>query len=817
MTITEKPANAATTFQPRAIKKIAILGSGIMGSRIACHFANIGVEVLLLDIVPRELDAKEAAAGLSLAHPAVRNRIVNTALQNTLKDKNSPVYTQQAAKLVKTGNFDDDMSKIAQCDWILEAVVERLDIKQQIFEKVEQHRKAGTIVSTNTSGIPLYMIAEGRSEDFRRHFVGTHFFNPPRYLRLLEIIPGPATDPGLLDFMMHYGDLYLGKQTVLCKDTPAFIANRVGIFAMAKIYRLVEEMGLTIEEVDALTGPATGKPKTGTFRLSDLVGLDTTAHVLNGIRHNCPQDEQRNLFEIPGYVQTLLERKWLGDKTEQGFYKKVKDESGESKILSLDLKTLEYRDQARAKIGSLEASKNMDGLKERVLHLFNAQDRGGEFTRKSSLGLWSYVSNRIPEIADHLYQIDDAICAGFAWEKGPFELWDMVGVEKTLDLFAAEGLTLSPWIQDMIDAGCTQFYTVKNGVKHYYDIASTSYKAMPGADSFIILETRKESHTVWSNDSVSLIDLGDNVYNIAFHSKMNSLGEGVIRGIHHAIDLAEKNRYAGLVIANEGSLFSAGANLALISMLAYDQEWDDLNLAVHTFQQTSMRLRTSSIPVVIAPHNMTLGGGCEFTMHADAVVAAAELYIGLVEVGVGLIPGGGGTKEYALRASQLYDQEGFSGVAILQKYLMNIAMAKVATSAFEAKELDILRKSDKIVVNQARRVKEAKDTVLEMAAAGYTPPLPRTDIRVLGRSALGTFYAGIAGLQFGHYASAYDAHLARKTAYVLCGGDLSGDDNRVSEQYLLDLEREVFLSLLGEQKTLQRIEHMLKTGKPLRN
>ncbi len=817
MQVAEQTTPTPATKQRRSIKQVAVLGSGVMGSRIACHFANIGVKVLLLDIVPRELTDKEQAKSLSLEHPAVRNRLVNEALTAAVKGKPAALYDAADAKLITTGNFEDDFEQIKDCDWILEAVVERLDIKQKIFEKVDALRKPGSIVTSNTSGIPIQLMTEGRSEDFQKHFLGTHFFNPPRYLRLLEIIPGPDTDPELVDFMMHYGDLFLGKQTVLCKDTPAFIANRVGIYAMAKIFQLVGEMGLTIEEVDLLTGPATGKPKTGTFRLSDLVGLDTTVHVLNGIKDNCPEDEQRELFHAPTYVQQMVEKKWLGDKTGQGFYKKTRDESGQRVILSLDLDTLEYREKAKVNIPSLKLVKNTSSLAKRMQTLFKAEDKGGEFTRRSSLGLWAYVSNRIPEIADHLFQIDDAICAGFGWAKGPFELWDMIGVKETLEHFEGEGVAVADWVKEMVAAGHETFYKTEKGARYFYNPETSSYEVVPGTESLIILETLREEKTLWSNSDASLIDLGDGVLNVEFHSKMNSIGEGVLKAIHHGIEYAENNGYHGVVIANEGENFSVGANLMLILMMASQQDWEELDLAVRTFQNTAMRIRTAAVPVVMAPHAMTLGGGCEFTMHSAQAVVAAETYIGLVEVGVGLIPGGGGTKEFALRASQKYSQPGSVGVTVLQDYLMSIATAKVATSAAEARNMDILRSSDQVVVNKTRRIKEAKEAVLRLAEAGYVPVTPRTDIPVLGRNTLATLYAGIAGMQYGHYASEHDALIAKKVAFVLCGGDLHGDDNRVSEQYLLDIEREAFLSLCGQKKTLERIQHMLQTGKPLRN
>jgi 3-hydroxyacyl-CoA dehydrogenase len=815
--IAEKVSPETNRFASKTIKKVAVLGSGVMGSRIACHFANVGVQVLLLDIVPRELTEKEAAKGLSLEHPAVRNRLVNDALTAAIKGKPAPLYDKDSAKLIETGNFDDDFAKIADCDWVLEAVVERLDIKQKVFEQVEAHRKPGSIITSNTSGIPIHMMAKGRSEDFQKNFAGTHFFNPPRYLRLFEVIPHRGTDPQLVDFLMHYGDLYLGKKTVRCKDTPAFIANRVGVFAMAKIFQLVGEMGLTIEEVDKLTGPATGKPKTGTFRLSDLVGLDTTVKVLQGIKQNCPNDEANHIFEAPDYVEKMVEKKWLGDKTRQGFYQKTKDEKGNRKILSLDLNTLEYRENQKVDIPSLKAAKGISDLGKRMRHFFKAEDKGGEFIRRSSLGLFSYVSHRIPEIADALYQIDDAVKAGFGWEKGAFESWDMIGLKNTLEHFEGEGLKVADWVHEMLDAGHETFYKTEGGMRYFYDIPSKSYQPVPGTESLILLDNYRENKTIWSNSDASIIDLGDGVLNVEFHSKMNTLGEGCLRAVHEGIDYAEKHGYNGVVIANEGSNFSVGANIMLIAMMAMQQDWDELAMAVNHFQQTAMRIRFSNIPVVIAPHAMTLGGGCEFSMHSDKVVAAAETYIGLVEVGVGLIPGGGGTKEFALRASDIYSEKGAIGNSVLEQFLMNIATAKVATSAEEARAMHILRPSDQVVLNLDRRIKEAKEAVLALAEDGYTPPNERKDIKVLGRNTLSTFYAGIASMKYGRYASEHDTKIAKKVAWVLCGGDLTGENNYVSEQYLLDIEREAFLSLLGEQKTLQRIQHMLQTGKPLRN
>ncbi|RYD74469.1 MAG: 3-hydroxyacyl-CoA dehydrogenase/enoyl-CoA hydratase family protein, partial [Sphingobacteriales bacterium] len=640
----------------RSINKVAVLGSGIMGSRIACHFANIGVEVLLLDIAPKELTPEEQAKGLTLDNPAVKNRIVNTALQTAVKTNPSPVYSKKVLNKIKTGNFDDDMSKIAGSDWVIEVVVENLDIKKKVFEQVEQFRKPGTLITSNTSGIPIHLMAEGRSEDFKAHFCGTHFFNPPRYLKLLEIIPTPHTKPDIVDFLMHYGDKFLGKTTVLCKDTPAFIANRVGVYSIMALLHLVEKLDLTVEEVDKFTGPALGRPKSATFRTSDVVGLDTMIKVAKGLYDNCPDDKAHELFKLPEYVQKMEENKWLGDKTKQGFYKKTKTADGKTEILALDLKTLEYKPQQKVKSATLEMTKPVENLRERMKIFAKGKDKAGELFRHSSFGLFEYVSDRIPEISDELYRIDDAMRAGFGWELGPFELWDAVGVKEAIEGMEQYGNKAAAWVHEMLDAGNTSFYKVEGGVKKYYDIPSKSYKALPGTDEFIILDNIRENKTLWKNSGVSIIDLGDGILNVEFHTKMNTIGGDVISGINKAIDMAEKD-YRGLVIGNDGANFSAGANVGMIFMMAVEQEWDELNMAIRMFQNTSMRIRYSSIPVVVAPHNLTLGGGCEFSLHADHVQLSAETYMGLVEFGVGVIPGGGGTKEFALRASDEYKDD----------------------------------------------------------------------------------------------------------------------------------------------------------------
>ncbi len=797
------------------INKIAVLGSGIMGSRIACHFANIGVEVLLLDIAPKELTEEEKAKGLTLDHNAVKNRIVNNSLQFALKSNPSPIYNKGFASRIKTGNFEDNMKDLAGVDWIMEAVVENLDIKRSIFEQVENFRNNGTFITTNTSGIPINLLLEGRSDDFQKHFCGTHFFNPPRYLKLLEIIPSPKTEQWVIDFLMNYGDLHLGKTTVLCKDTPAFIANRIGVYSIMALFHLVEKMDLTFDEVDKLTGPIIGRPKSATFRTCDVVGLDTLVNVAKFVYEHCPNDEAKDQFKLPAYVQKVYENKWLGDKTKQGFFKKAKGSDGKNEILTLDLKTLEYKTKSRVNFPSLEAAKAIDDLKERTKALCAAKDKAGEFYRASFFGLFQYISNRIPEISDEIYRIDAALSAGFGWELPPFETWDALGVNETVKAMETANLKPAQWVYDMINAGATSFYKVENGIKKYYDIPTKSYLPIPGTDSFIILDNIRTTKTIWENKGASIQDLGDGIINIEFHSKMNTIGQEVLQGINKAIDLAEKD-FRGLVIGNDATNFSAGANLALVLMLAIDQDFDEINMAVKAFQNLTMRIRYSSIPVVIAPHGLTLGGGCEMSLHADAVQAAAETYIGLVEVGVGLIPGGGGTKEFAVRASDAYAEGEIELPALKEKFL-TIGMAKTATSAYEAYDLGIFRKgTDRVSINNNRLIADAKARAIELADAGYVQPIPRKDIKVLGRTGLGMIYAGANSMLSGHYISEHDQKISQKLGWVLCGGDLSSP-TLVSEQYLLDLEREAFLSLCGEKKTLERIQYTLKTGKPLRN
>ena len=799
----------------RRIKKIAIVGSGIMGSGIACHFANIGVEVLLLDIVPRELNDKEKAKGLTLENKIVRNRLVNEALMASLKSKPSPIYSQKFADRITTGNIEDDLHKIKDVDWVMEVVVERLDIKQQVFEKIEKYRTPGTLITSNTSGIPIKFMNEGRSEDFQKHFAVTHFFNPPRYLKLFEVVPGPKCTQEVTDFLMMYGDKFLGKTAVLAKDTPAFIGNRIGIFGIMSLFHVVKEMGLTIEEVDKLTGPVIGRPKSATFRTIDVVGLDTLVHTANGVKDNCPNDEMRDQFVIPDYVNTMMENNWLGSKTKQGFYKMTKNASGKREILSLDLDTLEYRAKKSAKFETLELTKTIDNVADRFKVLVAGKDKAGEFYRKSFAAMFAYVQNRIPEISDELYRIDDGLRAGFGWEHGPFQIWDAIGVAKGVEIMKAEGEEPAAWVTEMLAKGETSFYSVKEGATFYYDIPAKSHLKKPGQDSFIILDNIRKTNEVWKNSGAVIQDIGDGILNLEFQSKMNTIGADVLTAINKAIDLAETN-YQGLVIGNQAANFSVGANIGMIFMMAVEQEYDELNYAIKYFQDTMMRMRYSSIPTIAAPHGMALGGGCEISLHADKVVAAAETYMGLVEFGVGVIPGGGGSKEMALRASDLF-QKGDVQLNVLQEHFLTIGMAKVATSAYEAFDIGLLQKGkDVVVVNKERQIAQAKQHAMLMAEAGYTQPAARKDILVLGKQALGMFLVGTDSMEASRYISEHDKKIANKLAYVMAGGDLS-EPTKVTEQYLLDIEREAFLSLTTERKTLERIQHMLKTGKPLRN
>ncbi|MHB1921543.1 MAG: 3-hydroxyacyl-CoA dehydrogenase NAD-binding domain-containing protein [Chitinophagaceae bacterium] len=797
----------------RIIKQVTVLGSGVMGSRIACHFAGIGLQVWLLDIAPTALTEQERNLGRTLDQAIVRNRIVQEAFQAALHSSPSPIYRKDLAANIRLGNFSDDLGVISNCDWVIEVVVENMEIKKSVFAQVEKYRQPGTLVTSNTSGIPIHLLTQGRSADFCRFFCGTHFFNPPRYLRLLEIIPTPETDPEVTDFLIHYGDLFLGKTTVLCKDTPAFIANRIGVVSILSIFRIMEKLSLTIDEVDALTGPLMGRPKSATFRTSDVVGIDTLVKVANGLKENCPLDEARDVFALPGFLTRMVENHWLGDKTGQGFYKKVNTPAGKQ-ILTLNLQSLEYVPKNKVRFSSLESAKNIEDLRQRMKALMAAEDKAGEFYRQFYFQLFSYVSFRIPEIAEHPFQVDEAMKAGFGWELGPFETWDLFGVSTLTDQMEKAGYRIAPWVYELLKSGSTSFYRQEKDKRMAYSIPEKGYLPIPGSTDFIILDHLSQS-IVWKNKVCWLKDVGQQVLCLQWQTKMNTIGGEVLEGVNQAIQLAEKN-YRGLILCNEGINFSAGANVGLIFMLAAEQEFEELDLAVRLFQQTSMRIRYSGIPVLVAPHGLTLGGGCEFCLHADQIIAAAETYIGLVELGVGLIPGGGGTKEFTLRASDAYF-EGDIQLPTLQNRFLTIALAKVSTSAQEAVDLGILRRGkDEVVIHPQRVLMEARQQIIRISEKGYTPAIPRKDIQVLGRTALGPLLTGINGTLKGNYISPYDALVARKLAFVMSGGDLS-EASRVSESYLLDLEREAFLSLCGERKTLERLQSVLQTGKPIRN
>ena len=801
-------------MKKRRIKKVAVIGSGIMGSGIACHFANIGVEVLLLDIIPRELTAAEKAKKLSLQDESVRNRLVNESLKSALKSKPSPIYDQSFASRIATGNLEDDLHKIKDVDWIIEVVVERLDIKKQVFESIEKHRKDGTLITSNTSGIPIKFMNEGRSEDFQKHFAVTHFFNPPRYLKLFEVVPGPFCLQEVTDFLMDYGQKFLGKTAVLAKDTPAFIGNRIGIFGIMSLFHIVKEMGLSVEEVDKLTGPLLGRPKSATFRTIDVVGLDTLVHTANGVAQNASEDEMHDTFKIPDFVNTMVENNWLGSKTGQGFYKKTTKDNGKSEILVLDLNTLEYRASKKVHFDTLNTTKSVEKVLDRFKVLVDGKDKAGEFYRKTLSALFAYVSNRIPEISDELYRIDDAMKAGFGWEHGPFQIWDAVGVKKGIDLMKQEGFDPNPWVLEMLNKGRDSFYSIENGSLHYYDISSGKELKIPGQDAFIILDNIREAKTIWNNNEASIQHLGDGILNVEFQSKMNTIGSGVLQAINKGIDLAEQE-YEAVIIGNQAANFSVGANLAMAFMLAIEQEYDELEMATRMFQNTVMRLRYSSVPTLITPRGMTFGGACEMGLHADKIVAAAETYTGLVEFGVGIIPAGAGTKEMTKRVSDQWSKDDVK-LNRLRDAFINIAMAKVATSAEEAFGMGYFQKGkDMVVVNADRQLATAKKYAMQMVEDGYTQPSPQ-QVKVLGQQALGMFLVGTDSLQKGRYASEHDKKIANKLGYIMAGGDLS-EPSLVSEQYLLDLEREAILSLLTERKTLERIEHTLKTGKPLRN
>ena len=797
------------------ISKVAVLGSGIMGSGIACHFANIGVEVLLLDICPKELNENEVKQNLNLDSKKVKNRIVNDMFQKCIKSRPSPIYNKKFLDRIKLGNFEDDIDKINEVDWIIEVVVEKLDIKKSVFDLVEKHRKTGTIITSNTSGIPIKLMNEGRSDDFKECFAITHFFNPPRYLNLFEVVPGPDCKKEILDFLLYYGEKFLGKTSVLAKDTPAFIGNRIGIFGIMSLFHQIKSGEYSVEEVDKLTGPAIGRPKSATFRTADIAGLDTMCHVANGVYEKCKDDESREVFKLPDFLQKMLDNNMLGSKTGKGFYKKIKDDNGKSKILALDLNTFKYNEQKKVSYETLKNARKCKKRDEKFKTLISGNDKASKFYEENFARMFGYIQNRIPEISNDITSIDAALKTGFGWKDGPFEIWNYIGVKEGVELMKKFDLKPAEWINEMIKKNTNNFYRINDGFREYYDINSNSFNKIAGQDGFVILKNTPENKVIWSNNEARLIDIGDDILNLEFGSKMNSINQNIIKALDKSIDIAEKD-FKGLVLGNESDHFSAGADISVIFLAAIEQEYDELNFFMKMFQNTMMKLRYSSIPVIGAPHGYTLGGGCEVCLHCDKLIAYSETYIGLVEVGVGLVPGGGGLKEMALRASDKFRPNDVE-VNLLQEYFINIGMAKTATSGFEGFDLDYLVKGrDHIIMNKKNQISIAKQTAVNMYEMGYTKPIKRTDIKVLGKQALGMMYVGADSMLAGGYISEHDKKIANKIANVLCGGELS-QATRVSEQYLLDLEREAFLSLCGERKTLERIQYMLKNGKPLRN
>jgi len=803
------------------IEKGAVLGAGTMGARIAAHLANAGIPCYLLDIVPRELTAEEKRKGMTLESPAVRNRIVTAGLEGAKKSRPAAFFTPETARLVTPGNFEDNLAWCSEADWIIEAVAENLEIKRNLFSRVDAIRKPGSIVTSNTSGLPIKLIAEGRSEDFQQHWAGTHFFNPPRYMKLVELIAGPKTKPEVLESLEEICDLRLGKGVVPAKDTPNFIANRIGTFSMLNALRQMQAMDMTIEEVDACTGQAVGWPKSATFRTADLVGLDVLVNVIRNIYENAPDDESREMYRVPKFVEEMVARGWLGDKTGGGFYKRVK-KAGESEILTLDWKKMEYRPRQKAKFGSIEAGKGIEDTRDRLRALATPglEGKGGD---KANQFMWGgitemclYAARRVPEIADSILDVDRAIRWGFAWEFGPFEMWNAIGVERMAKALERDGKEMPPLAKKVLATPKKLFYETEKGSTNYFDVATGALKPVAEPAGIIILKSLKDrSGVVQTNAGASLIDLGDGVICCEFHSKMNSIGGDIVTMIHAGIGRL-KSEFDAMVIANQAPNFSVGANLMLLLISAQEGEWDDIHMAVRQFQRVNMAIKYAAGPVVSAPQGMALGGGCEISMHSARIQAAAESYIGLVETGVGLVPGGGGTKEMLIRANEhSAGGESLDLFHALKPVFETIAMAKVSTSGEEARSLGFLRPSDLISMNRDRQVADAKSTALAMVRAGYHPPAP-AEIRVLGNEFLAAAKLAIHMLVRGEFATEYDGVVSRKLANILAGGALSAPQT-VSEQYILDLEREAFVSLCGERKTQERVAHTLKTGKPLRN
>jgi len=808
----------------KAIKKCAMIGAGVMGAAIAAQLANVGIETILLDIVPPELTDDDREKGLTKESREFRNKLAQGGLSRALKSKPASFYVPESARLIAIGNMEDDLGWLRDADWIIEAVVERLEIKKSVFEKIEGVLRPGTIVTSNTSGISAKALCEGRSKDFRGHFAITHFFNPPRYMKLLEVVPGPDTLPGVIQILAETCEKSLGKGIVYTKDTPNFVANRIGAYSMLCVLRTMMGLGLTIEAVDELTGPVIGNPKSASFRTADLVGLDTLLHVTGNVYEGAPSDEEREMFRAPDLIKQMIERNLLGEKTKQGFYKKTQDSEGNRVILSLDYNTLEYSPQEEVRLASLEAAKGISGTSGRIKSLYYADDIAGQFTFHTMTKSLIYAANRIPEIADDIVNVDNAMKWGFGRRMGPFETWDAMGVVKSVGKMREAGYQIPVWVQEMLESGKESFYKREAGKLYFYDLTSGEYEEVPVRPGVILLPSLKDREKeVAGNRGASLIDIGDGVACLEFHTKMNAIGDDIVNMVIKSADTVSRD-FQGLVIANHADNFSVGANLSLVLFTAQEEEWDELDWMVKAFQDALMRLKYMDRPVVAAPAGMALGGGCEICLVADRVRYAAETYMGLVEVGVGLIPAGGGTKELLLRNTEHLFEVQKGGIYPKQIELMpyvarafeTIALAKVSTSGPEAVKLGYLRPTDKMTVNRDLLIEDARKTVLAMNMEGYTPPRALEEIRVAGESTFAMIKLALWALHEQGYATDHDVTVATKVGYVLCGGNVVAD-TKVSEEYLLDLEREAFLSLCGHPKTQARIQHTLTTGKPLRN
>ncbi|HET7627540.1 MAG TPA: 3-hydroxyacyl-CoA dehydrogenase NAD-binding domain-containing protein [Bacillales bacterium] len=797
----------------RHIRKAAVLGSGVMGAQIAAHLANVGIPCLLLDIVPNELTDAEKAKGLTLEDHTVRNRLASEALQKLKKMKPAPFSVPENAELIEVGNFEDDLERLSEVDWTIEVVIENLEIKQKVLAQVEQHRKAGSIVSSNTSGISIEEMADGRSKEFRSHFLGTHFFNPPRYLKLLEVIPTKDTDRDIVHFMRQFAEDVLGKGVVLAKDTPNFIGNRIGIYGLLVTVREMMTRGYTIGEVDAATGPLIGRPKSATFRTLDVVGLDTFIHVARNIQEKV-SGEERDVFAVPAFLERMYEKGWIGSKAGQGMFLKQKNKDGSSEILQINPETLEYEPRQKLKTASTEAAKQAKGLSDKLKTLAYADDRAGELIWNILKPTLLYSAEKAYEIAEDIVAVDQAMKWGFGWEAGPFETWDAIGVADSVKRMKAEGANVPEWVEKMLEAGHPSFYKKdRDGVKFYHH---GNYETLEEHPKPIHLKRLKEQDRVIAkNAGASLIDIGDDVALLEFHSKGNALGLDTIQMLNKAIDEVENN-YKGLVIGNQGKNFCVGANIALMLMEAQDDNFFELELVVKKFQQTMSRIRYSARPVVAAPFQMALGGAVEVSLPADAIQASFETYMGFAEPGVGLIPGGGGNKELLLRFhEQMPEGVEVDLTKITNRVFEVIATAKISTSAEEARKYGFLRPADGITVNADHLLHDAKQKVLDLYDAGYLPP-KRVKIPVAGDAGYGAMVMGAENMRWSGFASDHDVKIAKKLAYVLSGGRVTYG-TKVDEQYLLDIEREAFLSLLGEPKTQQRMQHMLLKGKPLRN